>query len=1165
MPKLANWQHAKFDMTSSSNSQTTLIQLYISILGRAPEKSGFNYWLSELNSGKTVSEIAEQIAYLSGNPIFAPSKLSPSQIITTIYTNALGRLPDSEGLQHWINQLSYRSLGDVLVEFVNCVSNYEGTNELALNSKSLFVNKQIIGQLYSSTLNGEDIEVAARIMSKVTLGTNGLEDAKIDLSRTFKLGPSYATPTQFLTSYTSSVLLSGAATITAPSETVFFSMKTQPAHGSVYLSPDGSFQYLAEHNYVGTVEFSILVTDASGFGDTQNIVIKINRLNSAPTIVSVDPYQVSENNFQVGYVFAIDPDPDRLNYQISGGEDAQHFKINPTTGEIRFVKAPDFESPTDKNHDGVFELIVSVNDGNATSSRKFTVSITNESDQVPIMKAIDVVLLDENRDVSQPILTPEIVKRDANAEKIKYQLSGPDASLFLIDTENGQIRFKKSPNFEDPLDEDRDNDYFIYLTAQDTQGKASSQPIHIKITNQLENFTIQNDNYSFDYRGMFSLDVLKNDATDSTNLKIISVTQPQSGGHVSIHPNGKSILFSLTNSSALNAIFSYTVQSSDGTSSTAQVHVTAPSDIFTSIEKNDFLTGDSNPEYFEGGGGNDTIDGGGGGDRIDGGIGDDTLHAHGTENLVHGGTGLDTLILNTRFTSLLALNLQNESNQGLQSFELVSDSNSQQKISDGTPTVTVLRAFENVDASSLMHGIVIQDTTHSALLKTGDGNDTILATSSLVTLDIDSGNGNNTVIVSDSPKVASIKTGNGNDLVTAGKTTQTISTGAGNDTIHSSGDGALIDAGEGNNYIAATGSSLTVYCGEGSDTIYLKGGNNVVFSRAGNDTVVAGNGKDYINLGNGDDHIFLSSSLSEDDTIIGGDGRDTLFVSTINVNDSMLRNVSFVEQIDITTTDTSSVELGKFATTAGLGQVTLNGLSASAIDLNMSGFNGAAGLKVITKSNLGSIQVVGSNATDIFEFNNYPLAKLTVDGGNGGDQILLDLNTQTELRFSFNKETQKSLLLANADQIFGFNKETGKLNIDGINLNSAAGDVHIQSFNVDPLKQKDGTFISANADQFSNLVSNINKNAVFFQISDQIIDTNLKSQQGIFDAVDFITSHIGIQTMANIKSFLLVNDGFNTALFLYDEGSFNDGIQIEELCLIGVLNGIVNLSSDNFI
>ena len=57
--------------------------------------------------------------------------------------------------------------------------------------------------------------------------------------------------------------------------------------------------------------------------------------------------------------------PDRrLSYSIVGGADAAKFTINPTTGALAFVTAPDFEAPTDSGANNVYDVTVQVSDGN---------------------------------------------------------------------------------------------------------------------------------------------------------------------------------------------------------------------------------------------------------------------------------------------------------------------------------------------------------------------------------------------------------------------------------------------------------------------------------------------------------------------------------------------------------------------------------------------------------------------------------------------------------------------------------------------------------------------------------------------------------------------------------------------------------------------------------
>src|SRR5207248_1874838 len=75
--------------------------------------------------------------------------------------------------------------------------------------------------------------------------------------------------------------------------------------------------------------------------------------NKAPTITSngggaTAAVSIAENTTAVTTVAATDPDAGQtLGYSITGGADAALFTINPTTGALSFITAPDFEAPAD--------------------------------------------------------------------------------------------------------------------------------------------------------------------------------------------------------------------------------------------------------------------------------------------------------------------------------------------------------------------------------------------------------------------------------------------------------------------------------------------------------------------------------------------------------------------------------------------------------------------------------------------------------------------------------------------------------------------------------------------------------------------------------------------------------------------------------------------------
>ena len=85
-------------------------------------------------------------------------------------------------------------------------------------------------------------------------------------------------------------------------------------------------------------------------------------LNTLPVFVTDSNQTIYENTTLV-QVSATDANGNTLVYSISGGADQSKFSIQSDTGELSFVSAPDYETPTDVGSDNVYDVQVSVSDG----------------------------------------------------------------------------------------------------------------------------------------------------------------------------------------------------------------------------------------------------------------------------------------------------------------------------------------------------------------------------------------------------------------------------------------------------------------------------------------------------------------------------------------------------------------------------------------------------------------------------------------------------------------------------------------------------------------------------------------------------------------------------------------------------------------------------------
>ena len=100
---------------------------------------------------------------------------------------------------------------------------------------------------------------------------------------------------------------------------------------------------------------------------------------------------------------------------------------------------------------------------------------------------------------------------------------------------------------------------------------------------------------------------------------------------------------------------------------------------------------------------------------------------------------------------------------------------------------------------------------------------------------------------------------------------------------------------EDNDHILGSNKDNTIEGKSGNDVIYGGAGNDHILGGTGDDIISGGFGNDYIDGGSGNDTIYVSSGLNssngEGQTVIGGEGNDTL--SFENINNGVLLDFVF--------------------------------------------------------------------------------------------------------------------------------------------------------------------------------------------------------------------------------------------------------------------------------
>lgn len=131
-------------------------------------------------------------------------------------------------------------------------------------------------------------------------------------------------------------------------------------------------------------KFVVVWQDNSGVvldGTASNVKLQAFSFNTVPDIAApADPLVVDENQTAVTTIAATDAEGDALTFSLSGGADAALFAIDPQSGALSFLAAPDFENPGDVGADNVYDVVVSVSDGLDSVTRDLAIVVGGVND-----------------------------------------------------------------------------------------------------------------------------------------------------------------------------------------------------------------------------------------------------------------------------------------------------------------------------------------------------------------------------------------------------------------------------------------------------------------------------------------------------------------------------------------------------------------------------------------------------------------------------------------------------------------------------------------------------------------------------------------------------------------------------------------------------------------
>lgn len=150
----------------SPQQRLQVAQLYVALFNRAPELAGLNLWVSILNSGASMEQVAHQmLGSIEAQPL---QNASNNDFIQFVLRNVTGHDPDQASVTYWGNELNNNSRERVVVDMLDAVTSYAGGDNAKLTDHRLFSNKVAVALTYAAELGGNDPKAARNILAKVT-------------------------------------------------------------------------------------------------------------------------------------------------------------------------------------------------------------------------------------------------------------------------------------------------------------------------------------------------------------------------------------------------------------------------------------------------------------------------------------------------------------------------------------------------------------------------------------------------------------------------------------------------------------------------------------------------------------------------------------------------------------------------------------------------------------------------------------------------------------------------------------------------------------------------------------------------------------------------------------------------------------------------------------
>jgi Ca2+-binding RTX toxin-like protein len=628
---------------SALTPQEQITALYIAYYDRAPDPGGLAFWTARLEEflandndgdpGLSLGQIADKFAAAAESKAVYPDFLgdsnndgiadgnNPGVFVTQVYINLFGRLPDTDGLNHWVKNINNGNISPAEA-LLKIIAGAQGTDIDVLNNKLEVAGDWTQSAIDDGVLNlGPADEAEARsILDGVDETQQSVNDAKDTTDAYFNEAPTAANESD---STNEDTALNGDVsdkTDDADGDTLTHTVEAGdgPSNGTVSMNSDGTYTYTPNANFNGTDSFTYTVDDGNGGTDTGTVFLTVNAINDAPVAQAGIVSTTAEDTAVNGSVSSSDVDGGAPSYSVASG---------PANGSVTMNPDGTYTYTPDADFNGTDSFAYTVNDGNGGTDTAVVNITINPVDDAPVAQDESATATEDGAVVNGQLDADDIDNNNAN---ITYALNAA-APAGLTVNGDGTYSFDPTVPAYQSLAAGQTQVVVAGYTAT-SNGKSDTGTITVTVTGTNDAPVAQAVAAAgVEDTVIAGLAVATDvDNGDTLTYSVEAGDGPSNGG-VTMNQNGS---FEYTPDANFNGTdsFTYTVTDSQGATATATVtltvaaatdELTAGVDNFQGSVADDIVTGNEN-----------TLNAG---DSIEGGDGEDTL-------IVNVNMGLDSLL-----------------------------------------------------------------------------------------------------------------------------------------------------------------------------------------------------------------------------------------------------------------------------------------------------------------------------------------------------------------------------------------------------------------------------------------------------------------------------------------------------------------------------------------